>query len=114
MHLIFLDCPATGRVLPTAFTARGAYLSTAAAGVRVRGRLVYPNGDVREATAVRQHTALDPAARTLAPVWSCHFAGLPPSTGVLLRAMLFVDGLERAANLAHDLEIAVTGGADCP
>lgn len=114
MHLIFLDCPADGRKLPTAFTARGAYLTTAAAGVRVRCRLVYPNGDIREVTAVRQNTALDPLSRTLKPVWSCHFAGLPPSAGVLLRAMLFVDGLERAANVAHNLEIAVTGGADCP
>src|SRR5262245_19199941 len=114
MHLIFLDCPATGRKLPTAFTARGAYLTTAAAGVRVRCRLVYPNGDVREATAVRQHTALSPLARTLKPIWSCHFTGLPPSTGVLLRVMLFVDGLERAASVAHNLEVAVSGGADCP
>src|SRR5262245_40821057 len=112
MHLIYHDCPTAGHKLPTAFTARGAYLTTAAAGVRVRCRLVSPTGDVREARAARHHTALEPAARTLKPTWSCHFSGLLPSTGVLLRVMLFVDGLERAAAVAHGLEIVLSGGAD--
>jgi hypothetical protein len=114
MNLIRIDCPSDGRKLPVNFTATGLYLTESADGVEVICRLVYPNGDLREVTADRKNTNLKPVPMTLQPAWSCPFVDVPLGDGVLLRAILLVDGDEKSANVVYNLTIAAVGGTDCP
>src|SRR5258708_4168289 len=102
--------------LRATFAAKGWVLPEAVEGVEIVCRLVYPNGDIREATAVRANTGLSPAHQTLKPIWTCTFTNVPltPAEDVaLLRAILRVVGVEKAANVAFELNVVATGGVDC-
>jgi hypothetical protein len=98
---ITINCPEAGRVLPQTFHANGLY--THDPGIAsITAQLIYSGGTV--------DGVVIPAKAS----WIAEFANAPTGTDVTLHVVLFLNGAQVAFADAPNLQIAETGGTDCP